>query len=89
MSLSHSHQSRFYFGGIGAAAGNVVALGVLATDRLRAVINMSDGVALTAEFTVSADDQINNTGGTSTAADFLLVVVDRPDPRGFTGAERF
>jgi len=88
MSASHSNQSRHYFGAIGAVAGNVVATGVLLTDRLRAVVNMTDGETLTSEFTITADDQINNTGGTSTAADFLLVVVDRPDARGFTGTER-
>ena len=89
MSLSHSHQSRNYYGGIGAVAGDVVTLGILVTDRLRSVINMTTGVDMTAEFTITADDTINNVGGTSTAAQFLLVVVDTPDPRGFTGAERF
>lgn len=88
MTASHSNQSRHYFGAVGAAAGDVVAAGVLVTDRLRAVVNMTDGDTLTSEFTITADDTINNTGGTATTADFLLVVVDRPDARGFTGTER-
>ena len=89
MSKSHMHLSREYFGGVGAIAGDVVAAGVvMLTDRLIAVVNMTDGDTLTSEFTITADDTINNAGGTSTAADFLLVVVDRQDERGYTGAER-
>jgi len=66
----------------GAAAGDVVVEGILATDELVAVFveDAESGVQtdLTAEFEVADDDTINNEGGTSSAGDTLLVVYRRP-----------
>lgn len=69
----------------GAAAGDVTVAGVKATDELLFVQSASfdgdgDIVAvadLTAEFTISADDTLNNTGGTSTADELVSVTVAR------------
>jgi hypothetical protein len=79
--------SEFILFGVGAAAGNVVCTGVkLATDRLLEVLAMTLNATtgcvtaaadLTSEFTISADDQINNTSGTSTANKNVLVLVAR------------
>lgn len=57
----------------GAAAGNVTVTGIPASARLVSVIQLTDGTDLSAEFTVSAVNTINNTGGTSTATKKLLV----------------
>lgn len=73
----------------GGAAGDLTATGVvLATDILRYVLNLTDSVDLTSEFTITADDTINNTGGTATTGDLLLIFVERRDARGYTGSER-
>lgn len=60
----------------GAVAGNVVVTGVQAEDELVRVLHETIAgflVDLTSEFTISADDQINNTGGTDTSSDSLIV----------------
>lgn len=57
----------------GAAAGDVTVTGIKPDDELVAVINLADAADLTDEFTITADDTINNAGGTSTATDNLLV----------------
>jgi hypothetical protein len=62
----------------GAAAGDITVTGILADDVLKSVINLTDGTDVTSEFTVTADDTINNTGGTATTGDTLLVVWERP-----------
>jgi len=77
--------SQFQFIGAGAAAGNVVCNGVLvAKDRILHVQGITLSGALltdsddyTSEFSVSADNQINNTGGTSTSGRILFVTVAR------------
>jgi len=77
--------SQFMFAAIPGIAGDLTCTGVrLATDRLLMVlaITHTNGVAsaaadLTAEFTISADDQINNTGGTATSNNIVLVTVAR------------
>jgi len=66
----------------GGAAGDHVVTGILTTDILVSVTE-EDGTSgvmtdRTAEFEISAADTINNTGGTSTATDKLLVVYQRP-----------
>lgn len=73
------------FRSAGAAAGNVTATGVLATDTIVAVLSLLTGAASasglvdrTSEFAVCAADTIGNAGGTSTASSDLLVVVARP-----------
>jgi adhesin HecA-like repeat protein len=64
----------------GAAAGNITVTGVKATDRLVSVlfadgagVAVEDIVDLTSEFTITAADTINNTGGTSTAGGSVVV----------------
>lgn len=67
----------------GAAAGNVTCTGILKGDQLIAVIAFTfpaagavpTGMAdLTSEFTATATNTINNTGGTSTANKGVLVI---------------
>ncbi len=73
----------------GGVAGNLTATGVvLATDILRYVLNLTDSTDITSEFTISADNQINNTGGGTTVGDLLLIFIERRDARGYTGSER-
>ncbi len=73
---------------IGGAAGDHTITGIKTTDTLIAVqaIAFTAGVptavtGLLSEFTISADDTINNTGGTSTANMILLVTVAAGLPR--------
>jgi len=59
----------------GAAAGNLTVTGIKKGDNL--IIVQDLGVAsanIASQFTVTADDTINNTGGTSTATHNVLVV---------------
>lgn len=65
---------------VGAVAGDVTVTGIKTTDQIASVeaVEFAAGVpsavhGLTSEFTITADDTINNTGGTSTA-DMLLVI---------------
>lgn len=74
---------------VGVAAGNVVLTGIVAGDQGDTLIRVQSMVLaltegapntiawtradLTSEFTISADDQINNTGGTSSVDGFLIV----------------
>lgn len=57
----------------GAAAGDVTVTGIKAEDELVAVLNVTDLTDVTSEFTITADDTINNTGGTTSASKKLLV----------------
>lgn len=72
---------------LGAVAGNVAVTGVRTNDKLLAVheidFTLTEGVPntrtwvpadRTAEFKITANDVINNTGGTSTANKLLLVI---------------
>jgi hypothetical protein len=69
----------------GGAAGNLTATGILTTDVLVAAIVLNrdataaniDLVDLTSEFSITAADTINNTGGTATTGDEVLVTVLR------------
>lgn len=61
----------------GGAAGAHTVSGILLNDRLVCVWEQ-DGTSglltdLSSEFTITADDTIDNTGGTSTAGDKLVV----------------
>jgi|GraSoiStandDraft_4_1057263.scaffolds.fasta_scaffold44309_4 uncharacterized protein YjdB len=59
----------------GAAAGNITVTGIKKGDSL--IIVQAVNVAApnrASEFTVTADDTINNTGGTTTATQTLLVM---------------
>jgi hypothetical protein len=61
----------------GAAAGNISVNGIRTRDILNAVIDLTTGYARTAEFTISASDTINNTGGTTTSGHRVLVIWTR------------
>jgi hypothetical protein len=59
----------------GAAAGNLTVTGIKLGDKLVAVQPVSVAAAnLVAEFKVTADNTINNTGGTSSATQTVLVI---------------
>lgn len=65
----------------GAAAGNVTVAGIAASDTLVLVMRfigagvaVTDVAGITSEFSVTAANTINNTGGTNTTGDKLLVV---------------
>lgn len=65
----------------GAAAGDVTVTGIKARDKLLFVAPLDGSADLTSEFSVTADDTINNTGGTSTATKVVQVVWS-PEPAG-------
>jgi len=56
----------------GGAAGAHTVTGIVATDSLVNVLSLANG-DLTAEFTITGADTIDNTGGTATVGDFLIV----------------
>ena len=59
----------------GGAAGNLTVTGIATADKLKAVQRVdAAGANLASEFTISAADTINNTGGTNTTGFVLLVV---------------
>lgn len=57
----------------GASAGDVSVSGIEEGDTLKAVLNLTDAEDLTDEFEIDSDGTINNSGGTSTDGDVLLV----------------
>lgn len=67
----------------GAAAGNLTCTGIKKDDQIISVVAYSNPAAgvvptgmvdLTSEFTATATDTINNTGGTSTANKVVIVI---------------
>ena len=64
---------------VGGAAGNLTITGIRVGDQLVSVISCNTGAAnngyadLTSEFTITADNTINNTGGTSSATYGVVV----------------
>lgn len=59
----------------GAAAGNLTVLGIKLGDKLLLVQPVTAvGANLASEFTITAADTINNTGGTSTAGVVAVLV---------------
>jgi hypothetical protein len=62
----------------GGAAGNLTVSGIKTTNTLVAVLKVVDANQafsdLTSEFTITAANTINNTGGTSTASSHVVVV---------------
>lgn len=72
----------------GAAAGNVTVTGIKPFDKLVSVLHVDftdaseTGQDLTSEFSITAVDTINNTGGTASTGGFLIVTYWRADPRG-------
>lgn len=63
---------------VGGAAGNLTVTGITTRHKLAAVIKIVDAgqatTDLTAEFTITAADTINNTGGTTTASSHVVVI---------------
>lgn len=64
----------------GGAAGNITVTGVKTRDSLVSVLravgggtDVTDVTDLTAEFTITAADTVNNTGGTATTGSKLIV----------------
>lgn len=62
----------------GAAAGDVTVAGIKSYDVLKSVLRIDNGneADLTSEFSISATNTINNTGGTASNGGTLLVVWD-------------
>jgi hypothetical protein len=62
----------------GGAAGNLTVTGIKTSNRLLLVAKIVDAgqayTDLTSEFTISAANTINNTGGTTTASSHVVVV---------------
>lgn len=67
-------QSRVIAGG---AAGNLTVTGILKGDILVLVQDLTTGLNLETEFTVTADNTINNTSGTSTAGHATLILWEK------------
>lgn len=65
----------------GATAGDVAVTGIKTTDKLISVLDIA-GTDLTDEFSITADDTINNVGGTSSATSQLLVSYWQASPYG-------
>lgn len=57
----------------GSTAGDLTVSGIKPDDELVAVLDITAGSDLTGEFTITGDDTINNTGGTSSATNNVLV----------------
>jgi hypothetical protein len=57
----------------GGSAGDHTVTGIAPGDQIVEVVNGTDDVVLTGEFTVTAANTINNTGGTATTGDKLYV----------------
>ena len=80
MAKSHILTSLRFEKIVGGVAGNHTVTGLKANDRLLSVLqfektaaNITDLVDLTAEFSITADDTINNTT-TDTSTDALLII---------------
>lgn len=61
----------------GAVAGNLAVSKIHKGDKLVSVIDISDGEDLTDEFTIVSDGVINNTGGTSSNTNDVLVTWEK------------
>ena len=61
----------------GAIAGDVAVSGIKLGDNLVSVMDMTNLVDYTSEFSITADGIINNTGGTTTAATVLKVFYEQ------------
>lgn len=63
---------------VGGAAGNLTVTGITTAQTLAAVVGIKDADQtnhdFTAEFTITATNTINNTGGTATTGYHLVVV---------------
>lgn len=61
----------------GAVAGDVAVSGIKLGDNLVSVLDMTNLVDYTSEFSITADGVINNTGGTTTATTVLKVFYEQ------------
>lgn len=70
----------------GGSAGNHTVTGIKVTDKLISVLHWTPTTLvptdLTSEFSITAANTINNTGGTDTSADYLVVYYYAADDRG-------
>lgn len=86
MAKSHSDSALQMRAVAGAAAGNITVTGIKPGDVLLGVVGfvISGGAPnnKTDEFTITAANTINNTGGTSTAGSTLFVFWWSQDSRG-------
>jgi adhesin HecA-like repeat protein len=91
MSTSHQDLAIVTFPVAGAAAGNLTVTGIKVGDVLKSVVgfilvegapNTLTILDLTSEFTITAADTINNTGGTASTAGMLFVTYISQDVRG-------
>lgn len=60
----------------GGGAGAHTVTGIKLGDKLCSVLHFTPSTSiadLTSEFSITADDTIDNTGGTATTSDFLIV----------------
>lgn len=58
----------------GAVAGNLTVTGIGLYDKILAVQPLVASVNLASQFTITAANTINNTGGTSSAGQVVLVI---------------
>lgn len=71
----------------GGAAGNLTLTGITTSDTLLSVLSYTTAASiasvadLTAEFTITANDTINNTGGTATTNNQVVVLWEDADTR--------
>ncbi len=83
--LTHLHLASDSAVVAGAAAGDITVTGIkfLPTDALVMVQRIdAAGANLVGEFEITADDTINNAGGTDTTLFLLLVTWNRANPVG-------
>lgn len=81
MSVTYTHPNIRQVAISGGAAGNHTLTGITTKDVILGVSHitgdgtqLTGGEDLTAEFSITADDTINNTGGTSSANGVLIVL---------------
>ncbi len=85
---SHFHHEQILTIIAGGAAGDHTVAGVRVGDVLKSVLHVDftdaseTGADITAEFSITADDTINNAGGTNTTGGFLIVFVDQQSATG-------
>lgn len=85
MAESHADVAIRQTAAAGAAAGDVTVTGIKDGDSLKSVLHFSDvgtWEELTDEFEITADDTINNDGGTSTLNGTVIVLYIARDVRG-------
>lgn len=78
----HSDLAIHLFSLAGGSAGNHTVTGIKVGDKIRTVMEVTNHADLTDEFTVTADNTINNTGGTDTTGDDLHVLYISSSPYG-------